>query len=323
MAGFEFAKLLRKHAEEVAALEGAQAAEFLRLAKQARREMIGAMMEAGAGSRQGASYVAAKQAIAQATIQIKTLEAKASMTYESGSTLAAELAADQVKAEIATLSKAFAGDVLNVTLDTAKILADPARGLLATGFESSVQKYGLDTLNELRREIAVGTIKGESLKDIAARVAAKQGEAAAQSSAKNAERLVRTETANVNGLARFRSLQQAQKFDPLLRKQWHHTGSYPCPICVPLHGSIKPLPAPWVIVTGKKVKRVRQVLFPPGHPNCVCTVIPMRSAWRAGMTPAQRAALEEHIRPGAKILKGPWIDEEAEETPRKVAARVK
>lgn len=285
---------LRRHGREVQSLQSEHAAEFLRLARQLKERLAGRIAALGTGMRRDSLDVWTLRRIeAETRVEIAALSEQARGLYDRASAEATELAIEHLQDEIGRLTRALDGKAAQVSLDAAKTLAEPERGLLANSFDTSVQRYGLDALNAVRRELFIGLRAGDSTRDIASRVAATQGPVAAATTG-NAERLVRTELNNAYGMAQWRALEVAQKRDPLLLKMWHHAGSYPCPTCVPLHGTVRPLKATWMIRQGK---RTRSVEHPPAHPNCTCRLLPMKSKWSKQI---DQRALSEHIRGGDK-----------------------
>jgi hypothetical protein len=93
-----------------------------------------------------------------------------------------------------------------------------------------------------------------------------------------ATQLVRTETSSAYGAAQHRSIKEASKQVPGLKKMWVHQSSYPCPICIKLDGTERPIDGTWTIKIGKKTK---QVAHAPAHPNCTCRVTSITPKWRS------------------------------------------
>lgn len=273
-----FAAQLRRHAAEVQKLEGAQAQEFLRLLRETQDALRGRL--AGlTGQDQALDAIRLRQIIADTEVGIRTLESKAVSSFAGTQQSATDLAMEHLGSEIASLSKAFDGSALSVSLDAAKALADPGQGLLASHFESSVQRYGIDLLNGVRQRLFLGLRAGDAVGDVVSSVSGMRGPLGTVGQA-NAERLVRTETSQAYGAAQHSAIRQAAHKVPGLKKIWLHVGSYLCKVCGPLHGTERPLDGTWTITLGKKTRRVAHA---PGHPNCTCRVSAMKPSWRAGM----------------------------------------
>lgn len=272
-----YIEAIKKHSQEVAALEGKQADEFLRLLNALKMNLAGRLSANGSGNAVDAWQV--QRVMAETEAGISVLELRAKGIYSTGSHEAVAMTMDHLGDEIARLSSMFDGKALSISLDAAKVLADPAQGLLANHFATSVQRYGLDILNGVRQELFVGMRSGDSLGDVAARVASKTGPIG-QVSQDNATRLVRTEMSQVFGSASHSGLVQASKKVKGLEKTWIHIGSYRCDVCMPLHGTQRPIDGTWTIKSGRKT---RQVAHPPAHPNCACRVNGMKPSWRKGL----------------------------------------
>lgn len=273
-----FAALLRAHGREVARLEGDQAAEFLRLLKELRDRLAGRM---GAMPQEGSlDAFRLHQVMGEAEAGIRALEAKAGGLYGKAEVDAADLAASHLTEEVDRLGRAFDKTPIVVRVDAAAALADPAQRLLANHFDSSVKRYGLETLNAVRREVFVSLRAGDSFRDAVGRVSSATFGPASRS---NADRLVRTEVAQAYGSAQAGSLKQAAKQVPGLKKTWWHTGQYPCPVCIPLHGTQRNVSGDGSTWTIRQGKRTREVAHAPGHPRCVCRVVAMKATWKAAM----------------------------------------
>lgn len=273
-----FVAVLRRHAAEVKKLEGAQAEEFLRLLRELQDSLRGRLAVIG-GQADAIDAVRLRQVLAETEVGIRALEAKASVAFGATQREAAELAVEHLGTEVGALSRAFDGHTFAVNIDAVKVLADPGQALLANHFESSVERYGLDLLNDVRRRLFVGLRAGDTTGDIAASISGVRGPFGTIGRS-NAERLVRTETSQAYGAAQHASIAQAADNIPGLKKVWIHVGSYLCKICGPLHGTERPIDGTWTIQIGKKTVRVAHA---PGHPRCVCRVAAMKPSWRRGI----------------------------------------
>lgn len=223
-----------------------------------------------------------QQIIAETEAGIRVLGAKAGRSFQGTQTDATELSIDHLVEEVSQLSGAFDGRPVDVSISAAKVLADPMQGLLANHFDSSVQRYGLDLLNDVRRRLFVGMRAGDSLRDVVNDIAGDRG-AFGRVGRDNAERLVRTETSQAYGAAHHEGLKEAAKQVHGLQKMWLHVGSYLCKVCGPLHGTTRPLDGTWTIRNGRKT---REVAHAPAHPNCACRTSAIKPSWRKGLQSA-------------------------------------
>lgn len=275
MAGF--ADALRRHAAEVVELEGKQAEEFLRLLRDLQAALRGRLSSMVGQDAVDATRL--RQVVLETEAGIRVLETKSSLLFRGTQRDAVELAVDHLGTEMSLLSKSFDTHRFIVNIDAAKVLADPGQHLLANHFETSVQKYGLDLLNDVRRRLFIGMRTGDAVGDVVGSITGQQG-TFGRIARSGAERLVRTETSNAYGAAQHASIKEVAHQVPGLKKTWLHIGSYLCKTCGPLHGTERPLNGTWTITVGK---RSRKVAHAPGHPNCTCRVVAMKPSWRAGM----------------------------------------
>lgn len=276
-----FADALRRHSLQVAKLEGAQADEFLRLLRDLQDTLRGRYAAMGGLDKSLDAY-RLMQVISETEAGIKVLEQKAGRVFRAGQDDAADLSIDHIIEEIARLSSTFDGERSVISVDAAAVLADPVQGLLANHFDTSVRRYGLDMLNDVRRRLFVGMRAGDTLGSVVSSVSGKQG-TFGTSGRSNAERIVRTEVSQAYGAAHHSSMKQAAKEVPGLKKVWLHVGSYLCKFCGPLHGTERPMDGTWTIKIGRKT---REVAHAPAHPNCACRVTAMKASWRDKMKAA-------------------------------------
>ncbi len=274
----KFIDTLRSNAKEVQRLEGEHAAEFLKLLKGLEVEISGRLASAFDGDRPLKADMLGR-VLRETKAGIAVLEDKAAGLYTGMSEDAVKLSAEHTVEEIQRLSAAVEGEqAVGISLSAAKGLADPSQALLANHFETSVERYGLDVLNGVRRRLFTGLRAGDPYEQVVRDVSK-----LSQASKAQAERLVRTETSAAYGAARHDSITQAAKKAPALRdlkKMWHHTGSYDCDICGPLNGTERPLNGTW---TFKHGKHLRTVAHPPAHPNCTCTIVSIKPKWRSAL----------------------------------------
>lgn len=260
-------KLLRQHALEAQKLQNEQAADFLRILKQTESEIVGKL----ASGTTDFSSALLNKILAETKTSIYALEQKAQGFYQGAVAAQADLAVQQAVGEITRMSSLIDGVPLDLSLDAAASMSSATHSLLANSFESSVQRYGLDVLQKVRQRIQVGMITGDTSG------VAREVQGAISGTKSQAERIVRTETSNAYGAARHGSIDAAGKKIPGLKKTWIHQGSYPCPTCIPLDGTERPLNGTWTITIGK---HTRKVAHPPAHPHCVCSILGMKSSWK-------------------------------------------
>lgn len=271
----DYIAALRRHSLEVQDLEGEHAEEFLKLLKGLQEELKSRLLS-GDPSQSFDSF-AALRFERETQAAIATLEAKAKGQFTIAQRGALDMSFEHMGDELERLSTAFDGSTLDVTLDAAKALADPAQGLLANHFQSSVNRYGSDLLNGVRQRLFVAVRTGDPVSQVASGIAGQQGPMGTVGRA-NAERLVRTEVSQAYGAAQHSGIVQAAKQVPELRKTWLHAGSYPCDVCGQLDGKQRPIDGTWTVKIGN---RTRELVHPPAHPRCVCRLVTMKPAWKS------------------------------------------
>ncbi len=269
MAGF--ATLLKRHLAELDRLQGAHADSFLKLLESLRETLTGRMVAMG-DLQDPLNVWRLRAVVAETESGIALLRKKANGEYDAASQQAIEMSIDHMGAEMDALGS------FNVSLDAAKVLADPAREILAQQFDTSVQRYGLDLLQGVRQRLFVGNMAGDSMGAVVRDIASERGPLGEVGEA-NAERLVRTETSNAYQQAKDSGFRDAKSEIPDLRRINIHLGSYKCELCNRLHGREIPSEG-FMFKQGKKtVKRTS----PPWHPNCACTAVLMRPSWKRGL----------------------------------------
>jgi hypothetical protein len=274
----DFASVLKRNAGEMRQLEQGSADEFLKLLYKLRDDVRGRLAALQPADAPLSAF-RLNAVLGEAEAGIMQLEAQSHQLYGRQSQHAVDMAVEHVGEELDQLARAFDEKPLEVTLDAARALADPAQQLLANHFDTSVKRYGLDLLNGVRQRLFIGMRVGDPYGQVVNDIAGERGPLGAVGRS-NAERLVRTETSQAYGSAQHSGIAQAARQAKGLKKTWFHVGSYPCDVCMPLHGTERPLDGTWTIRIGKKTRKVAHA---PAHPNCTCRVVAMKPSWRAGL----------------------------------------
>lgn len=276
-----FAEVLRRQGRELSKLEGSQAQEFLRLVREAKDTLIG-RYTAAARSTDPLDAFKMRALIGEAESAIRVLESRAAAQFTGAQQAVVDLGADHLAEEVSHLASAFESEPLLVDVSAQVALADPAQGLLASQFETSVQQYGLETLNAVRRDLFVGLRAGDSVGDVIKTVQGRMGALGQSSPLWKTERLVRTEMAHSYNSAHQSSFESMARTMPDVRKKWVHLGAsgptHPCTVCGTLDGTTKPVDGTWIVTIGK---RSRKVAHPPAHPHCDCRIVMDRPKWRS------------------------------------------
>ncbi len=133
-----------------------------------------------------------------------------------------------------------------------------------------------ETEKQLRAGLGQGLDNGESSDQLRARIEEVFGAALTY----RADRIARTETTRAQGFADVQAWKQA---GTVTGKEWLVQSGNPCPFCESLDGVIVSLDSNYyslgdVITADGKTMSINydDVGSPPVHPNCQCTLIPVR-----------------------------------------------
>ena len=271
-----FAEVIKRNARDVERLQNRQAAEFLALLVAMRDKLAARIARAGGDTF---TVFRMRAAIAEAEAEIEVLRRGAGKIWKAGEREAVEMAIQHTGDELDRGALKWEHKALDVTIDAAKVLADPVQQLLANHFDVSIQHYGLELLNGVRREVFTALRAGDSDAQTAKRIQWMNGPMGRVGEMR-ATRLVRTEISQAYGTAQETSIHQAAAKVPGLVKVWWHVGSYPCPVCVPLHGTMRPVDGTWTVKNGRKT---RTITGTPAHPNCTCRTVAVKRSWVQAM----------------------------------------
>lgn len=174
------------------------------------------------------------------------------------------------------------------TLEAIPIIpaAKVAEGLLLQRFERAAAKWSTDSMASVRRHIAVGLLKGESVEQMAKRVVGHvpKGLAAASPEVQGsvlargmfrramnqARTIVRTEVLNAYNACAHESIEAVAKDDPEIMEMWQAMlDSRVCPRCRRLDGEKKKPGGQFVM----------GYYGPPAHPCCRCTTVIWKKGW--------------------------------------------
>ncbi len=201
-----------------------------------------------------------------------------------------KFAAEQLQQQVAEWSRAY-GAPRRIDLDTAAIVSE-GNHMLIPRFESSAARYSANTQKDIRFQLSIGVIKGETFGELAKRLVrangpegfhaamnggpeARAGAAAAGMSKRHwfwAERVVRTEMVNAYNVQHQLSLEAGVRLDPELQKRWDAAADKRiCPVCAGLDDNVVGVDEVFAAAGG--------VMHPPAHPLCRCVVVAWRKDW--------------------------------------------
>lgn len=225
-------------------------------------------------------------AIRGALDRVAILEPAMKHALTVGGKRASHLATRHLQTELATFSKIFDKTIRPVPLVQAGIIAEGKRTLM-TRYESSARRYAGAIGQDIRLQIATGLVKGETLGQLAKRLAGpgnarRVTEDAPQNAARYAserffskyeywaERLVRTEVLNAYNLEASHGIAQVNKIDKRICRMWNAALDWrTCPLCSSLDHIVRSVDD---LFPGG-------IDDPPCHPCCRCVVVAWRSDW--------------------------------------------
>jgi SPP1 gp7 family putative phage head morphogenesis protein len=299
----------RRQVEEVLARTAYEAArlprdvlrEFIPVLRQARAEAahgLRAWLEEHAldgSSRYTAhKYRAVLAQLDVALEQVTNLETSLGDAMTRGGTAAVDLAGKHAIEQISSLSRIF-GDAINPLplSQAARIVGHAGSKTLIAQMPTSAARYAGQVGNDIRQQLAVGLVKGESMFQMQRRLVRHGGpvgevalkgilgdkgavsEYIAEGLFKRyeywAERVVRTEVLETYNAGHLEALHGHAKDIDGLKQQWNGAlDRRICVICRDLDGEIAAI--------GKEFPGGYS--HPPAHPNCRCTLVAWHSDWK-------------------------------------------
>jgi SPP1 gp7 family putative phage head morphogenesis protein len=204
---------------------------------------------------------------------------------------AGRLAGAHVAHELARMSQVFEGTVREIPIELVRILAMGERSLIAH-YRTSAARYAGAIADDIRRQLALGMVRGETIDQMAKRLVehgGPRGQVALRGVAGEpgavvedigeglfrryngwADRIARTETQNAYNVQKQIGYRDAREYVPDLKRRWDAAEDLrTCVVCGSMHGEIVGLDEPFS----------NGVDAPPAHPNCRCSTVPWRDEW--------------------------------------------
>ncbi len=215
--------------------------------------------------------------------EIEHLAPGMKQTLDYGSDQAGAMAVRHVEMELVQFSHKFDLTINPVPLLQAnKIITAEGRHSKMQQHETSARRYAGQVGVDLRQQLAIGMIRGETVHQMTKRLMGvgkiKNLPDASKQIASHlfnkytywAERIVRTETINSYNIVANESIKEAHEIDPRIQRMWSSAEDRrTCGWCASMDHEITELNEPF---TGG-------VMSPPLHPNCRCAVIAWRTDW--------------------------------------------
>ena len=192
------------------------------------------------------------------------------------------LGASQAMDQLAALSAEFRGLPLPRIKEAAGFL-DRATPLAADRFKPSLKRYNEEVRQDMRQQLAIGMVKGETVRETTRRLSRLSGfrssidastpphvmaklsaEGLAKRYENSANRLVRTELLSSYNASALGVMRTAAATDPRVIAVWDASlDNRLCPICAGLHGKTA---RPGEEFPGGYI-------HPPAHPHCRCALV--------------------------------------------------
>ena len=198
---------------------------------------------------------------------------------------------EDVMAQVAEFSSRF-GTPLVVDLDTAALIARGDR-MLIPQYEASALRYAGRVGSDIRLQLGIGVLRGETFGELKHRLAglgsfraavrpslgsaeetaALSGERLFRKYGFWAERVVRTELMHGYNLQHGEATREVAKLDDEIGERWDSAGDFRrCELCRTLDGQFRKVDQ-WFSAMGLVFKQ------PPAHPLCRCIRVTWRKDW--------------------------------------------
>lgn len=215
-----------------------------------------------------------------------------SSALRHGGVLAANLATEHLIYQVQSFSGLFEHSVRPIALEAATVLAE-GKHTVWPRFKNSAARYAGQVEKDIKRQLAVGLVKGETIDQLTNRLArlggpkgwvytqGRQGapKAKAEWIAEGlfkryrhfAERLAVTETVNAYNSMALVGMGELEEHDPGYFKRWDAAiDGRTCLVCRDYDDLVTELNKPFA----------GGIDHPPLHPRCRCAVVVWRKEWR-------------------------------------------
>lgn len=287
--------LLEQINAEVVALPGHYLAPIRLALQDAERELVRDLRvwlarEDGEAQFTAQSYRRALLQVRGALDRIDGLSGVMDRALQAGGKAALRTAQDHLQRELAEFSRLFEGSLIPIPISQAALIAQGERTLMRR-YSSSAVRYAGAVGDDVRRQMAVGLVRGETVFQMTARIArlnpwggvavqAAGGSAEALAGAVGvalnrrwrwwAERLVRTEVIHSYGVYAEAGIREAAQHKPGLVRRWNAAiDRRTCPLCRELDGKTAEIGA----------KFMGEYESTPAHPCCRCAIVAWHPSW--------------------------------------------
>lgn len=220
-------------------------------------------------------------------------------------------AVEDARRQVVDFSARF-GTPIKVDFDVAAIVAQGEQ-MLVPRFKASAQRYSDNVQRDIRLQLAIGVLRGETWAQMSKRLAGREafqgaiagvpgfkptagwiaGAASDRLGNKYAwwsERLVRTEMVNAYAEHHEMAIRRANELDPEIGSMWDSAADWRlCPVCRQLDGEFR--------MVGQLFEAAGvAVEHPPAHPCCRCVKYAWRRDWKRDFYAGNEAFVDGEIR---------------------------
>lgn len=222
-------------------------------------------------------------------------------TLRHGGVMAAALATKHLIGEVELFSTMFEGAARPVAIEAASVLAE-GKALVFKRLASSASRYAGQIGEDIRKQLAIGVVRGETVDQLTTRLAklggpkgivwtrGLPGEPGAKAELITeglfrryrhaAERLVVTETVNAYNSFALTGMDELEKEDPGYFKRWDAAiDKRLCAWCRDFDDQVVPLDKSFS----------SGIQHPPLHPRCRCAVVVWRKEWNESKAKVEQA----------------------------------
>lgn len=219
---------------------------------------------------------------------VRSLEPRMAGELETIRATSAQLAVRHAEEQLLQFASIFDGEIKPVNVRMAALL-ERGNKLLIKRHASSARRYAGEAQRHIRRQLAIGVVRGESFDDLIRRLSSlaprKLMDATVdpitgaargmlQLPKSSAARLVRTEAIHAYNTFHTETIAEIAEEDPEIGKRWDASlDRRGCPNCRDLDGE--------VVAVGEKFRMGGvEVDHPPLHPQCRCACVPWHESWK-------------------------------------------
>lgn len=214
---------------------------------------------------------------------IRKLEPVTERALRRGARAASILAASHLKTQAAQMAKLLGVSVIRMPVTQVAHFAEGSRVLMRR-YKTSARRYAGQVGKDVRRQLAVGMARGESVSELTTRMmrvaprmasgtpdAARMARGLFRGARADAERLVRTEVMHAYNQSGAVGIREAHQLDKGIQRKWDASlDGRICLTCRVLDDEVADV--------GKPFKE-GGLMYPPAHPNCRCVCVAWHSTW--------------------------------------------